>query len=651
MVITQMELTLQLCCYEANEHTTILYNNILAFRLLNPKSDQLQARTAQNMEDSLIKSVQSSTRALINTFRDKTKLLSNCSDIKFLLREGYDQRIAKVAAQKFFGNSKVPFVAIDGTESQDEHLGMLIFYTGAFGYVGELEFLERGCSCGEVVEAKHTTNISTAIPVFEGDASRIVGRKTENGTEVDAEMLPSVLMQFAEYYLAFKLLQDDPDLKIVVLDRTLAGDLGHLIWSVSDLVREERCLLKGLATESGVVSSFDLELGGILHTNSKLGIPTPRSQFIKYCAIDFLLRHDSNAIDYQTLLDKIGANSSMVDKFVNDITVLNRKYSFLKSEEGFLAIKPELNLYWERILSATLQVAKHIFETPDNEHPLIYEVSNGNKKWITSEDLEYMTLVIIYALIRHAWERNILLIGLIKDTNASELIRTVVPLLVNADKISISSQLPNFNSDKQLLQTYSVIQGGEITSPWRTFEFDACLRTITPIISDQHQLNHAKVSAAYKNMISGERMFLKSYVQLWNSKNDDSVRGHVFSYDRLCYDDWDMSDDLILDYYDGNVKEVIRPMIHFAKDSDITHLVMDILCSMANEVIPECLGHNYPLFLADKKAKYVLDQMKTAYLSAVAYEMANSEFDQQILYQAKFRDFRSQVENSRRSKK
>ena len=86
---------------------------------------------------------------------------------------------------------------------------MLIFYTGAFGYTGQLEFLEDGCSCGEVIEAKHTTNISTAIPLFEGDASRIVGRETENGIEVDAERLPSVLMQFAEYYLAIKLLQDD----------------------------------------------------------------------------------------------------------------------------------------------------------------------------------------------------------------------------------------------------------------------------------------------------------------------------------------------------------------------------------------------------------------------------------------------------------
>jgi hypothetical protein len=105
---------------------------------------------------------------------------------------------------------------------------MLIFYVGAFGYTGQLEFPENGCSCGEVIEAKHGTNMSTAIPIFEGDASRIVGRETENGIEVDAERLPSTLMQFAEYYLAIKLLQDDADLNVVILDRTLAGDVGHL---------------------------------------------------------------------------------------------------------------------------------------------------------------------------------------------------------------------------------------------------------------------------------------------------------------------------------------------------------------------------------------------------------------------------------------
>ncbi len=623
-----------------------------------------QDTLGQNMEDSLIKSVQSSTRFLISNFRDKTQLLTNCSDLKLLLREGYNTEIAKHAAQKFFGNSKISFVAIDGTESQDEHLDMLIFYAGAFGYTGQLEFLERGCSCGEVIQAKHTTSISTAIPLFEGDVSRTIGRETENGIEVDAERLPSALMQFAEYYLAIKLLQDDADLNVVILDRTLAGDVGHLVWSVNELVREGRCILQGLQTEFGVVSAFDLELSRILHPNIKLRIPAPRSQFIKYCAIDLMLsyirRGSADKLDYDILLDKIGANQSRKGKLVNDVTMMNQEYSFLNKEIDSLAMKPEFSRYWERVLSATLKVGQHIFETPVGEHPLIYEISKSDntkgdknekiKKWITSDDLEYMTLVMIYGLLRQAWERNILVIGLIKDTNASELIRSVTPILLNAGKMNIVSQLPSFNSDKQLLQTFSVVQGSSIKTPWKTFEFDACFRTIAPITSEQSQLDHAKVRGAYKNVISGERMFLKSYVQLWHSQSDDSVRSHVFSYDRPCYPDWDESDELILEHYDGNVKEDIRPMIHFAKDSDISHLVMDILYSMANEVIPECLGHNYPLFLADKKAKYVLHQMKTAYLSAVAYEMANSEFDQQILYQAKFRDFRSQIENSRRSK-
>ena len=61
---------------------------------------------------------------------------------------------------------------------------------------------------------------------------------------------------------------------------------------------------------------------------------------------------------------------------------------------------------------------------------------NKYKKWITSADLEYMTLVMIYSLLRLAWEKNVLVIGLIKDSAAAELTKTIVPILQNAQKIS-----------------------------------------------------------------------------------------------------------------------------------------------------------------------------------------------------------------------
>jgi hypothetical protein len=86
----------------------------------------------------------------------------------------------------------------------------------------------------------------------------------------------------------------------------------------------------------------------------------------------------------------------------------------------------------------------------------------------------------------------VLIIGLIKDTGAAELTKTIVPILQNAHKINIlgaegaAGKLPNFNSDKQLLQTSSVINGEFVKTPWRTFEFDSCFRTIAPIADNNN---------------------------------------------------------------------------------------------------------------------------------------------------------------------
>lgn len=622
-------------------------------------------------DDRQIKMVQSSTRSLLGSFRDKTELLTKCSnDINLLLREGYDIKIANDTAEKLFGKKKISFIAIDGTQSQDQQLDMLIFYAGAFGYIGQLEFMESGCSCEEISEANNITNISAAIPIHEEDTSNIVGEMTEGGLEVDPERLPSTLMQFAEYYMAVKSLNENPDLRLVILDRTLAGEAGHLSWSVIKLLNERRSILQGIDTEFGIVSALDLELSRVLHPNEKLQIPAARSHFIKYVAINkliSLLRAGPATLQFEELLSKIGAKQENFNKLMNDLTKLDELFSFLREDvlaSNRVAMKSGTEQYWQRVFSAVMKVASHIFETPSGKHPLIYETLSDtthgtkNRKWITSADLEYMTLIMIYTLVRLAWEKNVLVIGLIKDTTAAELTKTIVPILHDAHKINIvaggeKGKLPNFNTDKQLLQAFSVINGRFVRAPWRTFEFDSCFRTIAPLKKSENnpsKNNQASVRGAFNNVVSAERLFVKSYIQLWQSQNDYTVRSHVFSYDRPSYPGMDVQGELTLNHLDGKVEEQIQPIIHFDKDCEISHLVMAILWSMALEVVPEALGHNYPLFLADKKAKCILGEMKMSYLSTVAFEMANSEFDQQVLYEERFRDFRSRIETSRTGK-
>jgi hypothetical protein len=77
----------------------------------------------------------------MDSFHEKADSLRECSaDVKLLIREGYDKKKAKDAAKRLFGDGQVSFLAIDGTEAQDQELDMLVFYAGAFGYVGKLDF-------------------------------------------------------------------------------------------------------------------------------------------------------------------------------------------------------------------------------------------------------------------------------------------------------------------------------------------------------------------------------------------------------------------------------------------------------------------------------------------------------------------------------
>jgi hypothetical protein len=626
--------------------------------------------------DKLIRVVQDSTKNLLHSFRDKANALDDRSeDIRLLIREGYNKEISYRTALNLFGKDITSFLAIDGTESQDQQLDMMIFYAGAFGYVGKLHFNDstNGCSFDEPLPIESSLGLSTAVSIYEQDSASVAGKLTEGGVEVESERLPSTLMQLSEYYMAVKTIHENPSIQIVILDRTLAGDLAHLIWSVAKTMEEDgSCILQGKDTKYGKVTGLDLELTRMLHANEDLKIPSARSQLIKYAAINKLLQSQDQElgedsalvsrsqsimdkrISYKDLLTAIGADRNRLDKLQKDMSKLNKLYSLLDGDQMY-SLKSHISGYWERVFSVAMEVCDHIFNTPANEHPLILSDPQniGNARWITVRDIDYLILVMIYALLHAAWEKNILVIGIIKDISSAEMMKTVIPILQSTGMIALKSKFPSLNSDKSFLQTASIVNAESMAAPWRTFEFDACFRTVVP--PRVHTLDkiypiQVNVTGAFKNLISEERMFVKSYIQLWSSKNDPSVRSHVFSYDRPCYPKFDLKKELTLIHRDGKILERIEPILHFKEDSDLSHLVMDILCSMSLEVIPECLGHNYPLFLADKKAKSVLEETRRAYLSAVSFEMANSEFNQQILYDTRFREYRSQVESLRRSK-
>ncbi|MDP7976787.1 MAG: hypothetical protein RAK25_06640, partial [TACK group archaeon] len=122
------------------------------------------------------------------------------------------------------------------------------------------------------------------------------------------------------------------------------------------------------------------------------------------------------------------------------------------------------------------------------------------------------------------------------------------------------------------------------------------------------------------------RVFARGYVKL-----SSSSLSRVFGYDRPFYsippcDDW----------VEGNGD--------WGGDG-YSDLVLTYLEPMAKEAIPEALGYNYPLFLADKKAKTMQAEARRAYLSAIDLELSRAGLPPGA---GKYRDMRKYYEQMRR---
>jgi hypothetical protein len=601
-----------------------------------------------DLEARTMEEVRSSTRFLLKSFKAKIdELRSVGPEVEKLMRFGIDMKSASSVGRSFFGSDEVNYLAVDGTFSVDQHLDLLVFYVGAFGYSGTLRFESDEISVGDPSPMNESSAaVSASIPLSEEDAATVFGQKTESGTEVELERLPNAVMHLAEYYIALKTVIEGDRFKVILLDRTLAGDLAHIVWSTRDLVHDGLSVLEGMDTPFGKVTNLDLEMARMLIANRELAIPSPRSQLLRWAAVSSLLGGDGLTMD--EILDRTGAEKNHLASLHRDLLELDHTYHLfvegLDSERRF-KLRPGIGDYWGRVLNASLAVAEHVFNAKA-DHPLRLETGKEGR-WITADDLDYLVLVFLVELTRRAWSERLLPLGLTKDTSASELVKSLMPILESSGLEKFALPLPRFNSDKMLLQANSVVNAPRVPTPWHSLDLDAAFRTMIPSVGDTLPSGEARVRGAYRNVVYPERVFVKSYIQLWSSKSDPAVRSHVFTFDRPAYPGYDHWGDLVLHNLDNEIDERIVPIVNL-KESQMTNLAMSILFLMSGEVVPEALGHNYPLFLADKKAKFVLKQSKNAYLGAVEVETAKSELDQQVLFSQKFRDYRRQVEAKRK---
>jgi len=585
--------------------------------------------------------------------------------LKDLIRSNFRTEDTVSVAREFFGSEKVTFVAVDGTEYTRPMFDLVIFFGGAYAAKGSIEFRKEGPKLtyeNRLVE--EGVGISSCVPMYVNEIVDVeqtyielsngknlnVNKSLTDEDVINNSSIANWIMTFSEFYLAYKLAKQG-DAKIILLDRSLCTMHSSLVYDTRKRKLWDICAIKDYDVDGVSIDENDLVFNRHRIMNKDLRLPPARGDYLRYSLV-YLIEH-SGPLSIEEIFKELRIDSEERRKRALKRLEKSVEEGYLQLRQGKYEVAPRYRDSWRRVKKMVETIGQRLFEEELSENPMQIE-KKGKKCWLTTLDMAFLSLFCFYMLIEECWARHILLLGITKDTTARDFKTHLIPVCLNEKiwKHSISQEELDKapNTDRMLLQYVSIYNYEKLSVPWSLIEFDSAFRVIIPEL-EKKRLGY--VSGAIQNRITPERLFLKTYVQLSEAKMDPRLRGNVLFIDRLAYPEFDLREDTLVDFRQqyGGATEPVETILFKNRDVEnkIQSLIMVMLKAMASSSIPEVFGHNMPLFIADKIAKWHNSEIRRIIDSARVWIVNNRDLRQFVFYMSTFRERRSELEQGRRT--
>jgi hypothetical protein len=610
----------------------------------------------------------------VTDYERRFSVLKNAYDglLVNLVRSGFNQREAWETAREFFGSKTARFAGIDGTMYSRPLFDMVIFFGGAYASTGKIEFQETNEPkiTYDAKTLEQNIGISSVVPIYINEIPDIdhsfaaieqPGEVDPSKPVTDEEIannsfIANAIMTFSEFYLAYKLSADPAqNFRIILMDRSLSTERAKLLYeSRKTNFWDEKSALVGYRINGKKVDVNDLAIARHHVCNKALGLPSPRADYLRHAIT--CLAEENKIMTQRQICEFLGISDEKRKKRVEKtLTSLVGKHILTNVEDTY-ALSQHYVDSWDRIKQLTKEIGEKLFSTkpPTQETSTSMKIIKDHKEhWLTTLDIEFLTLFSLQMLMEQCWKKRILLVGITKDTSARDFKRQLVPIMENEGLLKTKIENEAFaalpNTDRMVLQSASIFNPDKMLPPWSLIEYDSAFRTMKADL-DRGQ---GFVSGIIRNKIGLEKAFLKTYVQLSQAKSDPLLRSNVLLIDRLAYAAYDCKPECRLalcDEMSDGTREPIEVFLYNNKSipNKIQNLVMIMLVAMAPANIPEAFGHNKPLFAADKIAKWNYGQFRCVADSTANWILNNHKLRKFIFYMSTFRERRESIEQARR---
>jgi hypothetical protein len=543
------------------------------------------------MSSEIAEDLSRQTSELLSRFESRVSSFSSRKDLAMLTVPA-DPEGGAALARELFGEGEHVATGVDGSMDFDERLQMMLFYANATAYSCPFHVGSRVEFDLASAHREGKLAASAAVPLWAEDLSSIFADEPEIDLELEHSMekIPNSFMTLAELYLAYKACDGA---KVLFLDRPMSG-------TFSALSRDARLLLKvggsklGRWAKGDGPSALDLELAIRLGFPS-VAVPT-RPRYLHLAVLKELLAGPASAVE---LARRLGSGEPAVRRAFRQVAKMDERLGhelLVDSSEDRLALSERAAGYWGRVMSFSLGYAEEVFSR--RRHPLAV----GGEEYLTILDVNSVALFMLEAVCQRAGETGTLVVGIAKDTTATDVSRAVLPYASSAGFVKLAAPAPRLKSDRAFLAILSS-ENPSVETPWRTLGYDSAFSTI---VEAGGRLRSAR------KVVSREQLFVRSYFQLRSLRGDPSVRSQVFLFDRA----FDRARDA------GGVRRVkveerrgeteVLGYFEGGDGSPLSNLVLHILSMADNPEVFEAYGHNQLLYLADKAVKAEVRMLRSS---------------------------------------
>jgi hypothetical protein len=506
--------------------------------------------------------------------------------------------------QQNFQRRDIYFVAIDGTCSRDPFNDFMVFFAAAYGVKGCIHIEPQPSRLRyERWSMDQDVSLVAYVPVPYAEAGDITDAGyqedfvVDDTSKINLSSIHSRLMQLAEIYLAYQMAQssilDSP--RLILMDLSLSSVL------MSTDVGIKNIHLWGCPIGSRTLQKRDGLVAYSHPLNSRLEIPTEK----KYRRWMYLVRLFTdnggrsvtiNDLVLQTQISRDEWEKSLDEPHAQEVVNLTNDQ-----------ISPcfDFSASWFDTVRLFEDFCNRLFHRRDPE-ALIYQKQEGQtvrQRWMSPEDLSFLTAVGLRALIETCWDRGILLLGIAKDSSTRYFSRHYIGIMreIGIFQNVQAGSLPW--TDRVLLESIACQLDG-LTAPWAVTEFDSVFMTLH---LEEDETGRRYIRGVRGDVVNPERLFARSLAQFFHRRiKPTPLMGHVIFVDRLIDPHWDNIYQNNPSISNGELGTILP--IYFGTNHNANwgqSVAIWLLNVLTRNLFPEVIGYPDPLHKADWGAKTV----------------------------------------------